>query len=428
MFHLPKRPIKRIGFVSFRIAGTDGVSLEIGKWTEILERMGYECFFICGHSDRPEDKTFLIEEADFRHPDVDRINRECFGNIYRSPQISELIRTTAATIKAKLYAALQATNVDLLIAENCLTIPMNIPLGSALEDVIVETRIPCIAHHHDFVWERQRYAVSAVNDYLRAIFPPPLSEIAHVVISTVAGEEFGRRTGLPYHVVPNVMNFEAPPPEPDEYSQDFRESFGIGPDDFLILQPTRVVPRKGIEHTIELIRRLDDPRCRLMITHDHTDEGDAYFHRIRSYAELLGVEIIFATERICSRRRIKSDGRKCYSIWDAYPHADLITYPSTYEGFGNAFLEAIHFRKPIFCNRYTIFMTDIAPLGFQCAAMDGFLTDEVVEEVRALLLDKERQEVMVEHNYELARRYFSYDRVENELRSLLSPPWAVTPH
>lgn len=102
--------------------------------------------------------------------------------------------------------------------------------------------------------------------------------------------------------------------------------------------------------------------------------------------------------------------------------------PSTYEGFGNAFLEAIHFRKPIFCNRYTIFMTDIAPLGFQCAAMDGFLTDEVVEEVRALLLDKERQEVMVEHNYELARRYFSYDRVENELRSLLSPPWAVTPH
>ncbi|QDU35911.1 Glycosyl transferases group 1 [Maioricimonas rarisocia] len=425
MLQLPERPVKRIGFVSFRISGTDGVSLEIGKWTEILERMGYECFFVCGHSDRPEEKTFQIEEADFRHPDVAEINRECFGRIHRSPQVSSLIRSTATTIKEQLYTAIHSLNLDLLIAENCLTIPMNIPLGSALEDFVMETRMPCIAHHHDFVWERQRYMVNAVQDYLHAIFPPPLPEIGHIVISSVAGEEFGRRTGLQYRVVPNVMNFDEPPPGPDEYSSDFRESFGIGPDDFLILQPTRVVPRKGIEHTIELIRRLDDPRCKLMITHNHTDEGSGYYERIRSYARLLGVEVIFATERICSRRHVKSDGRKCYSIWDAYPHADLIAYPSTYEGFGNAFLEAVHFRKPVFCNRYTIFQTDIEPLGFRCAAMDGFLTDRAVEEVRALLFDNDRREVMVEHNYQLARRYFSYHRVENELRSLLSPPWAA---
>jgi hypothetical protein len=63
-----KQSIQRIGFVSTRISGTDGVSLEIGKWSEILERMGYECFFIAGVCDRDPLRSVLIEEADFNHP------------------------------------------------------------------------------------------------------------------------------------------------------------------------------------------------------------------------------------------------------------------------------------------------------------------------------------------------------------------------
>ena len=36
------RQLENIGFVSSRIMGTDGVSLEIGKWAEILERIRWE--------------------------------------------------------------------------------------------------------------------------------------------------------------------------------------------------------------------------------------------------------------------------------------------------------------------------------------------------------------------------------------------------
>jgi hypothetical protein len=48
----------------------------------------------------------------------------------------------------------------------------------------------------------------------------------------------------------------------------------------------------------------------------------------------------------------KADGRKIYSLADIYPHADFVTYPSLIEGFGNAFLEAIYFRKPLLMQRY----------------------------------------------------------------------------
>jgi glycosyltransferase involved in cell wall biosynthesis len=417
------RNTQRIGFVSSRICGTDGVSLEVGKWSDILERMGYECYFIAGECDRVSERQFVIPEADFRHPAVQEINDRCFGHTHRDTEISDLIRTTAASIKKQLYTAIEQFGIDLVVAENALTIPLNIPLGAALEEVIAETRIPCIAHHHDFVWERERFVLNCVHDYISALFPPRNPELEHVVINSVAGAEFARRTGLSYRVIPNVMDFEQPPQPGDDYASDFRQELGVSDDDILILQPTRVVQRKGIEHSIELVRRLDDPRCKLLITHDHEDEGREYLERIRWFAKLLGVEILLASDRIGDRRGTTSDGRKRYAIWDVYPHADLVTYPSTYEGFGNAFLEAVYYRKPIFCNRYTTYRTDIEPFGFQAIAMNGYLTHDIVDEVRRALTDDSHRQQMVDHNYEVGRKFFSYDRVENELRSMLATRW-----
>ncbi|MGH7199559.1 MAG: glycosyltransferase [Planctomycetaceae bacterium] len=415
----PKSGITRVGFVSTRIAGTDGVSLEIHKWTEVLSRMGYDCYFICGHSDRDPKRTFFIPEANFGHPLIQEINRKCFGRYRRVRQMSELIHSCARDIKNRLYDAMERFKLDLLIAENALTIPMNIPLGEALTEMLLETLLPCIAHHHDFAWERERFNVNAVGDYIAANFPPRLQQIQHVVINTVAGREFSRRTGLPYRIIPNVMDF-AHPPTTDDYAADFRRTIGLADDDLLILQPTRIVPRKGIEHSIELVRRLENPKAKLVISHHSGDEGPEYLQRLRDYAAMLGVDVIFAGNSIGHHRGTAEDGKKRYTIWDVYPHADLVAYPSSYEGFGNAFLEAVYYRKPIFCNRYAIYRSDIEPYGFRAAEMDGFITQQTVADVRRILGDADYRREIVEHNERIGREFFSYDRVEGELRGLLT--------
>ena len=156
-------------------------------------------------------------------------------------------------IGQKVQSTVEDFNADLIIAENCLTIPLNIPLGLALVELVMETGVGCIAHHHDFVWERERFDVNAVDDYLMAAFPPSLLQMQHVVINSKAARDFSRRTGLPCRVVPNVMDFDNPPPPPDDYARSFRTAIGVGTDDFLFLQPTRLVARKGIEHAIELV-------------------------------------------------------------------------------------------------------------------------------------------------------------------------------
>ena len=413
---------KRIAFVSTRISGTDGVSLEIGKWAAVLERMGHQCFYIAGQcDDRPADRCHIIPEAHFMHPAIAEINRQGFGVQVRAPEVSDRIREMTAVIDERLHEGLSRFGIEIIIAENCLTIPMNIPLGLALVETIMETGIGCIAHHHDFVWERERFMVNALDDCIQAAFPPHLNEIHHVAINSVAAAEFSRRTGLPCRVIPNVMDFDQPPPR-SHNAAAFRRAIGLNEADRLILQPTRVVQRKGIETAIELVRRLDDPRCKLVITHGASDEGDAYLQRIRSYAQLLQVELIFAEGWISDPPAPGPDGSLRYSIWDAYQAADFVTYPSTYEGFGNAFLEAVYLRQPILCNRYAIYRADIEPCGFDVVLMDGFLTDSVVEQVREVLDSPDRRQAMVDHNYAVAHQFYSYDRVEGELAALLNKP------
>ena len=39
---------KNVGFISTRIAGTDGVSLETAKWADVLTKEGFSCFYFAG--------------------------------------------------------------------------------------------------------------------------------------------------------------------------------------------------------------------------------------------------------------------------------------------------------------------------------------------------------------------------------------------
>ncbi|MFV1966168.1 MAG: glycosyltransferase [Pirellulaceae bacterium] len=413
---------KRVAFVSTRIAGTDGVSLEIAKWADVIERMGVECYYIAGECDRPAERTALIEEAHFSHPAILDITRRSFGTEKRDAELTDDIRRLARSIRSQLNAALERFQVHAIIAENALTIPMNLPLGIALVEAIQEQRVGCAAHHHDFYWERDRFLVNSVDDYLRYAFPPALSQIQHVVINSPQGEEFSRRTGLSCRIIPNVMDFANPPDPADDYARGFRAAVGLKPDDLFVLQPTRVVARKGIEHSIELVRRLKQDQAKLVISHESGDEGDEYAQRIREYAELMSVEVLFVADWIAEERGTDARGRQLFTLGDVFSQANLVTYPSEYEGFGNAFLEAVYYKQPIVCNRYTIYRTDIEPFGFDTITFDGYLTHGTVDRVRRVLGDETARREMVERNYRIGNEFFSYEVLEAELRLMIERP------
>ncbi|MBN2386383.1 MAG: glycosyltransferase family 4 protein [Anaerolineales bacterium] len=408
----------QIGFVSTRINGTDGVSLEIEKWAEVLERLGQETYYFAGASDRPAEVSMVVPEAHFKHPEIQAISESAFSGHRRDPQVTRRILQLKDHLKAGLVAFVERFGIDLLVVENALTIPVNIPLGLALTEFIAETGMHVIAHHHDFYWERKRFLVNCVWDYLDSAFPPRLPSVRHIVINSAAASQLSYRRGISSRIIPNVMDFDNPPAPPDPYTEHLRPDLGLAADELLFLQPTRVVHRKGIEHSIELVRRLGR-KVRLVISHASGDEGYEYEQHLRNFAELLDVQASFESDVIGERRQILPDGRKVYALGDVYPFADLVTYPSVFEGFGNAFLEAVYYRRPILLNNYTIYAIDIKPRGFRAIEMDGFITDRTVAQVGELLEKPDLVEAMVEHNFRLARRYFSFAILERQLHALL---------
>jgi glycosyltransferase involved in cell wall biosynthesis len=409
--------IKNIGFLSTRIAGTDGVSLEIEKWSKVLEANNFNCFYFAGEIDREKECSFFEELAHFNHPEIVEINSDLFGKRHRKFQTSKKVSAIKEHLKEKLYEFVKKFDIHLIIPENILAIPMNVPLGLAVTEFIMESSIPTIAHHHDFFWERDRFLVNAAKDYLDTAFPPVLNSIVHVTINSIASEQVSHRKGLSNVVIPNVYDYKNKPSDENrETSKLIRRLAGLAEDEPFILQPTRVVPRKWIERSIEIVYLLKLKNPKLIISHASGDEGDEYFNRIKEYAKLMNVELVFMDSYVKSNSEY---GSKEFTIGDVYKACDLVTYPSGYEGFGNAFLETIYYRKPIIVNRYSIFITDIEPYGFDVFKFDGFVTNSLIDEIKSKISNKKELELMLDTNYRLAEKYFSFEVLEEKLLTII---------
>lgn len=411
---------RRIGFIATRFHGSDGVTLEAKKWAHILREQGHQCYWMAGLVDTPPESTIEEPLAYFRHPEVDALQQKLFGVTTRSRAVTNAIHALKEKLKEAMYRFIEKFQLEVLIPQNILAIPVHIPLGLAMTDILAETGLPTIAHHHDFAWERERFTLNAVNDYLNAAFPPSLPHIEHVVINSMAQKELARRFGLSSVVIPNVLEFENPPPAVDDYAADVRREIGLSDDDLFILQPTRVVARKGIEHAIELVRRLKDPRAKLVISHPAGDEGNDYMKLLNERITDAGIDVRFIADRVGDRRGTTASGHKVYTLFDLYPHCDLVTYPSHYEGFGNAFLEAIYFRKPVVVNAYAVYARDIDPLGFQTIEIPQLISNQVVEQTREILRNKALRDEWADTNYKLGLKYFSHAVARRKLAARMA--------
>ena len=204
---------------------------------------------------------------------------------------------------------------------------------------------------------------------------------------------------------------------------DLLASIGLKKDDIPLFQVTRIVKRKGIETALELMDRLDDKKVKLVITGSAADDN-----RKGYYKELIDIintknlnkRVVFAHHRVLNERGQTQQGEKIYSLSDAYAHATASTYFSSYEGFGNAFVEAVLGKTPIFVNNYEpVYWPDIGSKGFEAVMIeDNKLTDKATEDIDKIIHDKKLQKEISEHNYNLGKLIFSFEVLREKLEVL----------
>ena len=102
MYLTKARQLVRIGFVSTRFHGTDGVSLETEKWNDVLTELGYETFFFSGLSDWFPERSMVVEEAFFGHPAVRELHHEIFRHSTRRQGLTAEVGEIKGRIKKAL--------------------------------------------------------------------------------------------------------------------------------------------------------------------------------------------------------------------------------------------------------------------------------------------------------------------------------------
>lgn len=411
----------RIGIVSTRLAGVDGVTFEAAKWEAAFERMGHQLRMCSGVVDTLRTTTRLVPPMHFAWPPAARVTAAAFDPESDPGAVRDEVDRLANLLVPVLHHWIESERLELLVVENAWAIPMHLPLAVALRRVVEDRRMPAIGHHHDYWWERERFAGCVVPELLTEAFPPDLPNLRHVSINSLAAAELRRRRGLESMVVPNVFDFERPRPRRHPaIRRRMRAELGMDDRGLLVVQPTRVVPRKGIELAIELVGRLGDPDAVLLITSPAGDEGLDYLVELERQAEHAGVRLRYAADRFEPDLEGKPVG-PAHTLHDAYLAADLITYPSLYEGYGNALLEAVFYGRPVVVNRYPVYVADIAPLGMELIEIDGVITDATVAAVRTALASPLRQARIAARNYDIARRRLSYKVLRRRLRRLIEP-------
>lgn len=410
----------KIGIVATRLAGVDGVTFETAKWEAVLDGMGHDLRLCAGEVDALRYQARLVPPMHFSYPPAARVTAAAFDEGSDPVAVRHEIDRLAELLLPVLRDWANLHQLDALIVENAWAIPMHLPLGVALRRLVEELKLPTIGHHHDFWWERERFATCVVPEVLEESFPPDLPWVRHVSINSLAARALRDYRGLASTVVPNVFDFSSPRPRRSAaIRRQLRRELGMREHGLLVVQPTRVVPRKGIELAIELVGRLEDPDAVLLITSPAGDEGLDYLMQLERLAERYKVQLRYAADRFAPDHEGKPI-RPAHSLHDAYLAADLISYPSLYEGFGNALVEALFYGVPALVNRYPVYVADIAPLGLHFIEIEGMITDDTVREVRSLMASPWKVREQARHNFAIGKRKLSYTVLRRHLRKLLN--------
>ena len=334
-----------IGVVSFRLGGPDGVSVVAGHWAEAFRRLG-----------RPVRTVAGAGRADRLVPGLD------------------MDATPGPDLPSRLGEALEGT--ALVVVENVCSLPRNPAAASALAALLAGR--PAILHHHDLPWQRE--GLGNLPGW-----PPDDPAWAHVTINQLSRRELAHR-GIAATCV--YGGFPAPAPGRRALARD---RLGIAPDRWLLLQPTRAIPRKNVPAGLAMAEAL---------AADYWLTGPAE----DGYAPEL--ERLLATTTARTHRRVP-DG---LTMDDAYAACDAVLFPSTWEGFGAPLIEASLHHRPLAVGDYPV-AAELAAFGFH-----WFPADDPTP-LKAFL--DHPDPTLLAANHEIARRHFSLEALTDQLAALL---------
>jgi glycosyltransferase involved in cell wall biosynthesis len=168
-----------------------------------------------------------------------------------------------------------------------------------------------------------------------------------------------------------------------------RSALGVADDEVLCAHPVRAIERKNVPAAIRLTEAI----------------GGTYWlmgPAEEDYADELASVLSRAACRVIHQNPPGP-------MADAYAAADLVLFPSTWEGFGNPPIEAAIHRRPVVVGDYPA-ADELRALGFRWFGPDD------VADVRRFVARPDA--AVLDRNQHLAATHFGLDRLRDDLAQL----------
>lgn len=245
--------------------------------------------------------------------------------------------------------------LDVILAHNVLHMPFNLPLTLALRRLAdSETGPVIVSWAHDspyFQPNPPKYLKRPPWPVLQHLHP----NIHHVTVSKSRMSLFTKHSGdASWKVIRNGID-----PEHffylDPKSVRLSEELDLFSRDLVVVQPSRVTPRKNLELSIHIIRgiKLLGYNILFILTgayDPHEERAVSYYRRLKYWINELELQdniAVLAEYRFRDRTKLVPDR---IFIRDLYLMADLLLMTSKDEGFGLPLLEAGMIKLPIACS------------------------------------------------------------------------------
>ncbi|MDA3892653.1 MAG: hypothetical protein PF517_13395 [Salinivirgaceae bacterium] len=465
----------RIGIVHSLIGKNDGVSIVIDQTVHaMVNHMEIELgniFFLGAHSS-PRFNADINEV--FWHKN--ELHTEIIASFCQKPaaDLDERIHAEALYAKNIIADWVHENGIDLIIAHNT-SHPYNFITAVALGYYFDELRAQDLIWPKQMVWWHDSYFERKIFEKPNKVMQKYLKYLPGTYIDAVAfinhqQIDLCKKVFAKYQpkitdaffnsrvvVIPNTSDVEcdcqvsnekgyiAPPVV--RYNESFWRDCGLLKqldergftidDAAILLQHTRIVPRKKIESAIELAFKLDKKfksenirQCVVVLVTGHSGDEQHYYQRFLNeyYANLQkdnpDAQVIFImSEAITLSHRDIIVNKKYYKFAElpglVAAYGGIGTYFSEVEGFGNNLLELISFGVPAVINKYEVFKIEIEPLGFRFPSTQNcVITDEVVDESFKLLSNIEYRNEVIKHNIKILRENLGHHIISDKLEPL----------
>jgi len=335
-----------------------GVEVVIDYHSRVLIRQGYDVRLIFGKGgglnyEKVEECEVLLLSPE--NPRVQTVQKEILEKHEKTEEFEKL----KDDIKKELRPLF--SDLNSCIIHNIPSMPFNFAATAAINELADDLKKRFIFWLHDTILVREEWK-DAFGNFPLTLLHHKNQRITFVTPTSFRAKQFDALKE-PYKirtmkVVPNGVSVEEYL-KIDETTKQLMRRMGLSFDDFIIITPVRILPRKNIELALNVVHELvhisGKKKIKLLITGPPGSDPESIAHesKLRRILKMrrLQESVIFCHDLISFKREFSNNKVIKWSVADVYNIADLVFIPSKEEGFGLPVIEAGAARKPVFCSR-----------------------------------------------------------------------------